>query len=337
MHRLTFPVDRLNFFLPVLAHASHPPALVNIIRLANELQADPRPVCAAIGVFDGLHLGHQAVLRQTLKDAAASGGMAVAITFDRHPNAVVAPERNPLLIQSLTQRLRGLERLGFDVTWLIPFDADFSRIPAEQFVRDLVRDFGNVRSLSVGANFTFGYRRCGDLALLKQLGEHLGFAVHGLGAIEVNGQPVSSTRIRESIQRGDLDTASALLGRSYSVAGLILRGDQRGRQIGVPTANVDTTGLVLPPTGVYAGWATAGNTRRPAVLNIGLRPTIQAPTPRLQCEVHLLDFSGDLYGLELEVILQQRLRDEQRFPSLELLQSQIQTDIATARRVLDLE
>jgi riboflavin kinase / FMN adenylyltransferase len=310
---------------------------VNIIRLANELQAAPRPVCAAIGVFDGLHLGHQAVLRQTLKDAAATGGLAVAITFDQHPNAVVAPDRNPPLIQSLPQRLRGLHHFGFDVTWLIPFDTSFSRIPAEQFVRDLVRDFGRVQSLSVGATFAFGHRRHGNLALLKQLGEELGFAVHGLPAIQVNGQPISSTRIRESIQGGDLDTARALLGRSYSVAGLVLRGDQRGRQLGVPTANIETTGLVLPPTGVYAGWAIANKIRHPAVLNIGLRPTIKSSTPHLQFEVHLLDFSGDLYGLELEVTLQQRIRDEHRFPSLDSLRSQIQTDIATARSVLHLE
>jgi riboflavin kinase / FMN adenylyltransferase len=307
---------------------------VNVIRLANQLQAASQPVCAAIGVFDGLHLGHQAVLRHTLDHARACAGLAVAVTFDRHPNAVVAPDRTPPLLQSLPQRLRGLQDLGFDVTWLIPFDAAFSRISADQFVRDLVRDFGDVRNISVGATFTFGHRRRGNLALLEKLGAQLGFTIHGVSAVNLAGQPISSTRIRDALQRGDLDTTRALLGRPYAIAGRVLRGDQRGRQLGVPTANLDIAGLALPPTGVYAAWAFVDGLRHPAVLNLGHRPTIQSASPHLLLEVHLLDFSGDLYGQELEVTPHLRLRDEQRFPSIDALQIQLRADIDAARCLL---
>jgi riboflavin kinase / FMN adenylyltransferase len=307
-------------------------ARVRVIHTPNELRAAPQPACAAIGVFDGLHLGHQAVLRRALDDARACVGAAAAVTFDRHPNAIVAPERTPLLIQSLSQRLQGLEKLGFDATWLIPFDRAFSQIPAETFIRDLVRGFGPVRSLSVGATFTFGYQRRGNLALLQQLGSELGFTVHGVGPVALDGQTISSTRIREAIDQGDLEAARSLLGRPYSVAGRVLRGAQLGRQIGVPTANLDVSGLVLPPTGVYIGSAIIRTTRHPAVLNLGHRPTVKSTTLGLHFEVHLLDFSGDLYDAEVEVVLHQHLRAERSFPSMHALRDQIQADIAAARR-----
>jgi riboflavin kinase / FMN adenylyltransferase len=307
---------------------------VKVIRLANELQSGTQPVCAAIGVFDGLHLGHQAVLGQTLRDAKACDGLSVAVTFDRHPNAVVAPNRTPALIQSLDQRLSGLEDAGFDATWLIPFDISFSRIPAETFVRQLVHGFGQVHSLSVGATFTFGHQRAGNLDLLKRLGDQLDFIVHGVPAVAQGHQPISSTRVRDAIQRGDLAAVHGFLGRPYTIAGRVIRGDQRGRQLGFPTANLDVAGLALPPAGVYAATARLNRVDHPAVLNLGHRPTIQTASPRLQFEVHLLDFSGDLYHRTLEITLHQHLRDEQRFPSLEALQQQIREDLNNARRIL---
>jgi riboflavin kinase/FMN adenylyltransferase len=288
----------------------------------------------AVGVFDGLHLGHQAVLGRTLADARAHKGLAVAVTFDRHPNAVVAPDRTPPLIQSLSQKLRGLEREGMDLTWLIPFDTAFSRIPAEAFIRDMVRDFGGIRSLCVGRTFTFGYKRGGDLALLERMGREFGFVVRGLAAVPLDGQPISSTRIREAIRAGDLGLTSALLGRPYSVAGRVLRGDQLGRRLGFPTANLDVKGLALPPTGVYAATVQHDGESWHGVLNIGYRPTLGHANPRLHFEVHILDVSAELYDLELEVTFRQRLRDERRFPSLDELREQIGTDIRAARQVL---
>ena len=303
---------------------------MNIIRAANELNPGSRKVCVAIGMFDGVHLGHQQVIRQTIEDARQHEGIAVAITFDCHPNSVVAPERNPPLIYSLSQRLRVIESLGIDVALSIHFDQAFSEISGEQFIRALARDFRTLHSLCVGSAFTFGHRRSGNVELLKRLGKELHFMVHGLASVSLDEKVVSSTRIREAIRDGNLDAASQMLGRTYALAGRVIRGDQLGRQLGFPTANLEFAGLVVPPNGVYAAHALVGGRQHRAVLNIGLRPTLQNPARQLQIEVHLLDFSGDLYDQELEIAFVGKLRGERRFPSLEALRKQIERDIKAA-------
>jgi len=303
---------------------------MNIIRAANELEPGSRKVCVAIGMFDGVHLGHQLVIRQTIEDARQHEGIAVAITFDCHPNSVVAPERNPPLIYSLSQRLRVIESLGIDVALSIHFDQAFSEISGEQFIRALARDFRNLRSLCVGSAFTFGHRRSGNVELLKRLGKELHFMVHGLASVSLDGKVVSSTRIREAIRDGNLDAASQMLGRTYALAGRVIRGDQLGRQLGFPTANLEFAGLVVPPNSVYAAHALVGGRQHRAVVNIGLRPTLQNPARQLQIEVHLLDFSGDLYDQELEIAFVGKLRGEHMFPSLEALRKQIERDIEAA-------
>ena len=303
---------------------------MNIIHAANELEPGSRRVCVAIGMFDGVHLGHQQVIRQTIEDARQHEGIAVAITFDCHPNSVVAPERNPPLIYSLSQRLRVIESLGIDVALSIHFDQAFSEISGEQFIRALVRDFRNLHSLCVGSAFTFGHRRSGNVELLKRLGKELHFMVHGLASVSLDGKVVSSTRIREAIRDGNLDAASQMLGRTYALAGKIIRGDQLGRRLGFPTANLEFAGLVVPPNGVYAAHALFGGRQHRAVVNIGLRPTLQNPARQLQIEVHLLDFSGDLYDQELGIAFVGKLRGEHRFPSLEALRKQIERDIEAA-------
>ena len=303
---------------------------MNIIRAANELEPGSRKVCVAIGMFDGVHLGHQQVIRQTIEDARQHEGIAVAITFDCHPNSVVAPERNPPLIYSLSQRLRVIESLGIDVALSIHFDQAFSEISGEQFIRALARDFRNLRSLCVGSAFTFGHRRSGNVELLKRLGKELHFLVHGLASVSLDGKVVSSTRIREAIRDGNLDAASQMLGRTYALAGRVIRGDQLGRQLGFPTANLEFAGLVVPPNSVYAAHALVGGRQHRAVVNIGLRPTLQNPARQLQIEVHLLDFSGDLYDQELEIAFVGKLRGEHMFPSLEALRKQIERDIEAA-------
>jgi len=303
---------------------------MNIIHAANELEPGSRRVCVAIGMFDGVHLGHQQVIRQTIEDARQHEGIAVAITFDCHPNSVVAPERNPPLIYSLSQRLRVIESLGIDVALSIHFDQAFSEISGEQFIRALVRDFRNLHSLCVGSAFTFGHRRSGNVELLKRLGKELHFMVHGLASVSLDGKVVSSTRIREAIRDGNLDAASQMLGRTYALAGKIIRGDQLGRRLGFPTANLEFAGLVVPPNGVYAAHTLVGDRQHRAVVNIGLRPTLQNPARQLQIEVHLLDFSGDLYDQELGIAFVGKLRGEHRFPSLEALRKQIERDIEAA-------
>lgn len=328
---------------------------MKIARSASELT--PGKICLAIGVFDGVHLGHQQIIRQAVADARQHEARALVVTFDRHPNVIVAPERVPPLIYSRPQKLRAIESLGADAVLEIPFDRAFSEQTGEQFIRALAGGLGRLQSICVGADFVFGHQRTGNVALLKALGQELHFTVHGVAAVSLDGQPVSSTRIREAIRADDFDAASQMLGRAYSLAGSVIRGDQLGHQLGFPTANLDTTGLLLPPNGVYAahvtrrtGVATVSNLKpsgqeetqyedrrdacptHRAVLNIGIRPTLTQSTPAPRLEVHLLDFSGELYGQELEVTFTARLRSEQKFASLDELKVQIARDIAEARR-----
>ncbi len=304
---------------------------MKIIHLPNELPADRQKVCLAIGVFDGVHLGHQQVIHQTIGDARQHEALAIAVTFDRHPNVIVAPDRVPPLIYSLPQKLRVIESLGADVTWVIRFDQPFSQISGEEFIRQLARDFKLIHSICVGNDFSFGRQRSGNVALLRQLGAELKFVVQGLAAVSLDGHTVSSTRIREAIREGNLDEAGQMLGRPYSLTGPVERGNQLGRQLGFPTANINVQGLVLPPQGVYAVHArTSGQTHR-GVMNIGRRPTFHTPDPPLRVEVHLLDFQQDLYGTEMEITFVSKIREETKFASLDELKQQIGRDIDRAR------
>jgi riboflavin kinase/FMN adenylyltransferase len=304
---------------------------MKIIHAANELNPTGRKVCLAIGFFDGVHLGHQQIIRQTITDARQHEAIALVITFDRHPNNVVAPSRVPPLIYPLPCKLRTIESLGADTLLLIHFDQVFSEQTGEGFIRGLARDLGHVQSLCVGANFVFGHKRGGNVDLLRRLGTELKFMVHGMAAVSLDGRAVSSTRIREAIGAGDLDSVSQMLGRAYSLAGTVVRGDGLGHQLGFPTANLDATGLALPPRGVYAVRAEAGRKTYRAVLNIGLRPTLQNPNPQLQVEAHLIDFAGELYGQQLEVAFVDKLRGETKFPSLAELRQQIARDVIQAQ------
>ncbi len=299
-----------------------------------ELRGIGKPICAAIGVFDGVHLGHQQVIQRMILDARAHAAQTVVITFDRHPQSVVHPQSAPQLIYTLAHKLKTLASLGADATLLYHFDLEFSRQPAEEFVGRLVHECGTLRSLSVGTNFFFGHQRRGNLALLQELGARHGFNVNGLEPINNHGLVLSSTRIRQHIQTGQLADASQMLGRPYSVFSKVQMGDQLGRKLGFPTANLDILDLLLPPLGVYTAHVLWQNKTYPAVLNLGNRPTLASPTPLPRLEVHLLDFTGDLYGQELEVIFGQKIREESKFASLAALQTQITCDVARAREIL---
>jgi riboflavin kinase/FMN adenylyltransferase len=301
------------------------------IHSANELRAGGRKVCLAIGFFDGVHLGHQQIIRQTISDARQHEGLAVVLTFDRHPNVVVAPAKVPPLIYPLPRKLRAIEGLGVDNLLLLHFDREFSQQTGEDFVKRLVREIGPIQSLCVGSNFVFGHKRSGNVELLKRLGAELRFVVHGMAAVSLDGKAVSSTRIREAIARGDLDGAGQMLGRTYSLSGKVIPGDGVGRKLGFPTANLEVAGLALPPGGVYAIHAEVEGQAFRAVLNIGHRPTRNQPAPVLHVEAHLLDFTGDLYGKDLEVVFVDRLRDEKKFNSMDELRDQIGRDIEAAR------
>jgi riboflavin kinase / FMN adenylyltransferase len=310
-------------------------AVMKVVRQAGELPTNGRKVCLAIGVFDGVHLGHQQVIRQAIADARQHEAIAVALTFDRHPSSVVAPERARALIYSLPQKLRAIESMGVDATLLIEFTETFSRKTGEEFVRELASGFGGVHSICVGAAFTFGHKRSGNVDLLRELGWDLKFMVHGLSALALDGETVSSTRIRQCIREGDLDAATQMLGRSYGIAGKVIEGDRVGRTLNAPTANVDVAGLVLPPDGVYAVHAEVKGRCYRGVANLGLRPTLRNPQPQQRFEVHLLDFAGDIYGQEIEVTFVDILRSEKKFDSLEDLKMQIAKDIEFARRIFE--
>ncbi len=304
---------------------------MRLIHKPSELAPGGRKVCLAIGFFDGVHLGHQQIIRTTITDASRLNAVSLVVTFDRHPNTVVAPKRVPPLIYSLPQKLRAIEALGAEVTLLIPFDSGFSQQTGEQFVRQLAQDLGAIRSICVGASFVFGHKRSGNVDLLKKLGAELGFAVHGMAAVALDGRPVSSTRVRERILAGDLDQASQMLCRPYSLSGKVIPGDGVGSRLGFPTANLDTSGLALPPGGVYAVLVQVREKTYHAVLNIGMRPTLNLPQPQLRVEAHLLDFHGELAGQELEILFVERLRDEQKFANLNELRDQIARDILGAQ------
>jgi riboflavin kinase/FMN adenylyltransferase len=306
---------------------------MTLIHTANELPPLKNKISLAIGFFDGVHLGHQQIIRQTLAEARHHDAAALVLTFDRHPNNIVAPERVPPLIYSLSQKTRVISLLGVDILWLIHFDEEFSRQTGEQFVRGLHRALGQIHSICVGANFLFGYRRSGNVELLRKLGAELKFTVHGVAAVAVDGKAVSSTRVRQAICAGHLDAASQMLGRPYSLGGKVIHGDGLGQKLGFATANIDVTGLALPPNGVYAVRAALAGKSFRAVLNLGHRPTLGNSSPQLRAEAHLLDFQGDLYGHELEIEFVENLRAEQKFQSLDDLRHQIQRDIERARNL----
>jgi riboflavin kinase / FMN adenylyltransferase len=306
---------------------------VKIIQTAQELKPAGKKVCLAIGFFDGVHLGHQQIIRQTIADARQHDAISVVLTFDRHPNTVVAPNRVPPLIYSLAQKIKVIGSLGADALLVIPFDKEFSEQPGEEFISGLARDFGKIYSICVGAEFVFGHKRSGNVTLLKKLGDDLGFLVHGLAAVSLDKQAISSTRIRETIRLGDIDRASQMLGRPYAVVGRVITGDTMGTTLGFPTANLDVTGLVLPPKGVYSGRVRYGDRFYRVALNIGVRPTLNSPKPEMRVEAHLLDFEGDLYDQILEVEIGEKLREERRFDTTVELKAQIGRDISKIRNL----
>lgn len=304
---------------------------MKVVYAAADLQSGPRPVCAAIGVFDGVHLGHQHVLRQMLDDAARCNAVSTVITFDKHPNAVVALARVPPLIYPLAKKLKVIASLGIQAAYIIRFDKAFSEIHAETFVRDLARDFGKIKSLCVGDGFMFGAKRSGNIDLLHRMGAELGFALHAMQDLELAGNSVSSTRIRETIRAGDFFAAQSMLGRPYALCGAVIEGQRLGQKLGFPTANVDTTGLVVPPNGVYVAEIHIDGKQHHAAVNIGHRPTVQSADPQLHVEAHILDFSGNLYGRTVELVFVKKLRDEKKFSNVDALREQIGKDVEAVR------
>ena len=288
-----------------------------------------RPTYGAIGTFDGLHLGHRYIIDYTVRQAAENGGLAFAVTFDRHPAEVIAPERAPTLIYPYGKRLELLKETALDLFWVIKFDRRFSRLDRSDFLANVCRHFRPLKMICVGTDFRFGYRRTGDIDFLRERSRDWGYAIPELAPVRLAGQIVSSTAIRDRIVQGDLAAAARLLGRPYAICGTIVAGKRLGRELGFPTANLDPGRLTLPPSGVYAAWVTTPEGRFRGVANIGKRPTVEADAAP-NVEAHLLDFHGDLYERPIEIRPLRHLRPEMTFPSRAALQRQIQEDTVRA-------
>jgi riboflavin kinase/FMN adenylyltransferase len=294
----------------------------------SRLEPHPGVTGLAIGVFDGVHLGHQAVV-------ASLDGNRAALTFEPHPLAVIAPERVPPRLTTLEQKVAYLRARGTVAVVAVKFDAALREMSAADFVTRIARIFPDLRQVAIGENWSFGRNREGNAARLAELGRLHGFTVKAIPPVMLDGAPVSSTRIREALGQRRFDEAARLLGRSYAVVGTVLHGDERGRTLGFPTANLGHVEQLLPPRGVYAVRArVAGNLALyPAVMNLGKRPTFTSNGVD-SMEVHLLDFQADLYGQRLWISDFQWLRDEQAFAGADALKSQIQADVARARERL---
>jgi riboflavin kinase/FMN adenylyltransferase len=292
------------------------------------------------GNYDGVHLGHRALLAAARAVSAAAGGglRVVAMTFDPHPMYFVAPERAPELLTTPQRRAELLRGLGADEVVVRRFDAAFAALSPEQFAEQVLGVELGARAVVVGDDFHFGTARAGDVAMLHRLGERHGFQVVEVPKVMMEGEAVSSSRIRQSLGRGEVELAARMLGRVHETTRRVIRGDQRGRTIGVPTANLELTGTLPPAQGVYAVVARVlGDVSHAAgvhvgVANLGTRPTVAAGR---SFEVHLLDFDQDIYDRELRVGFVGRLRDEQRFSDLAALKAQIARDIEAARRALE--
>jgi riboflavin kinase / FMN adenylyltransferase len=312
--------------------------------LAGALGAGDRPgavergAVVTIGVYDGVHLGHHAVLRLVRELADARDLAAVCVTFDRHPAEVVRPASAPTLITTPEQKLELLDATGYlDLCFVLHFDEARSREPAEDFVREVLVDAARARLVVVGADFHFGKGRGGDVALLQRMGAELGFEVIGVGLEAAAGGTIySSTHIRELLAAGDVTAAAALLGRPHAVRGRVVEGDRRGRELGYPTANVAVpVRCCLPADGIYAGFfVDADGVERMAAISLGRRPTFYEAAETSLLEAHVLDFDGDLYGQAVEVRFVARLRGEAKFDSVEALVAQIERDVEDTRGML---
>lgn len=304
---------------------------MQVLRSIDSLSSLPGPLALAVGVFDGIHLGHQEVIRAAQEHATQHHGTAVVVTFDPHPAQVLRPGAAPRLLCGPRHQQLILKQNGISCLLACPFTAETAKTPARDFIQQLVRAARPLGCISVGYTWSFGRGREGNIHLLMEMGQEHDFAVYGVPPLKIDSQVVSSTLIREAVATGDFARAARLLGRGYSVFGPVVEGQKLGRQLGFPTANVAVENELLPPLGVYAVEARIDSQWLPAVANLGRRPTVAADAdPSL--EVHLLNWSGDLYGKDMEVRFTRHLRSEMKFSGLDELKAQIARDIEAAAK-----
>jgi riboflavin kinase/FMN adenylyltransferase len=304
---------------------------MRVIRSLPEVPREPAGRALALGTFDGVHLGHRRVIGSALERARARGLVAAVVTFDPHPLEVLRPDRPPRLLTTIERKIELVSALGLDELVAIPFTEERSRQSAEEFCDQVLVATLGARSVSVGANFHFGHGAAGDATLLRSRPE---FDTEVVELVAQDGESISSSRIRSLVDAGDVAGAARLLGAPYALAGRVVEGDRRGRELGMPTANLDVPEQqLLPAPGIYAATATGERieTELPAAVSIGVRPTFGGGA--LLVEAHLIGFEGDLYGTVLQLEFLERLRDEERFDSAEALVEQMRKDVADTRAI----
>ena len=304
---------------------------MTLLHRLEDLASVPGPVALAIGAFDGLHLGHQEVIRAAQEHAAQHHGTAVVMSFDPHPQRVLRPAQAPKMLCGLGYQRLLLDRMGISTALLCPFTAETAATPAETFMDRLVQHGHPLGCVSVGYTWTFGRGRGGNIHSLMDHGQRHDFAVYGVPPIRVDGEVVSSTLIRDAVASGDLTKASRLLGRDYALFGTVQQGRQLARQLGFPTANVRPEAELLPPYGVYVVQVEIAGIWRAGIANLGVRPTVETGTAAPSLEVHVFDWSGDLYDTNLEVRLGRFIRPEMKFSGVAELKQQIALDLQAAR------
>jgi riboflavin kinase/FMN adenylyltransferase len=293
-----------------------------------------RPTVLTLGVFDGLHLGHQLILSRVVERARALGAVPTVVTFDPHPRAVLHPESAPPLLQTFDQKVEAFGMLGVEQTIVVRFTPEFARVRAEDFLRDVVHERLQAREVYLGRGFAFGRGREGDIDLLRRVSGKLGFFADEVPEVRLRGQRISSSRIRGLLAAGRVNLARRMLGRPYGVEGRVVRGHERGRTIGFPTANLRPANRVIPRGGVYVTATLIGGSWRRSVTNVGVRPTFENDAEP-SVETFVMDWGGDLYGDVVRVRFLHRLRDERRFDSVEGLKRQIDADAARARKYFE--
>ena len=293
-----------------------------------------RPTVLTLGVFDGLHLGHQLIMKTLVERARATGAVPTVITFDPHPRALLHPESAPPLLQTFDQKIEALGVLGIEQTIVIRFDQSFAQIRAEDFLRSVIADRLHAKEVYLGCGFAFGHGREGNIELLRTVSQSLGFFADEVPELRLRGRRVSSSRIRELLQQGRVNLARRMLGRPYGVEGRVVRGAERGASLGFPTANLHPQNRVIPRNGVYVTATLIDGQWRRSVTNIGTRPTFGSANES-SVETFVMNWSGDLYGDVVRVRFLHRLREEKKFGSIEELKSQIDRDVARAQNYFE--
>ncbi|MCF7728862.1 MAG: bifunctional riboflavin kinase/FAD synthetase [Chthoniobacterales bacterium] len=307
---------------------------MNIFSSINELSLLKEPLVLVGGTFDGVHLGHQALICRAQEEAQKYGGRVVVMTFDQHPAAFLRPEQAPKVLSSTSQKIELIEKLGVRELLLLPFNATLAATTATQFIHQIVKAAPSLKAICVGANWAFGQGGKGNVTLLGQLGEKHHFSVITMDPVLIGNEVVSSTRIRSLIATGDLKNATACLGYRYTLSGSVIHGAGLAKGLGFPTANLMVDQMQLPPNGVYLTKALVHGSLYHAGVNIGFRPTIYWINNKITVEAHLLDFTGDLYGKEMRLEFISFIREEITFMSIEDLRVQINKDLQTAKTLL---